>query len=293
METTLPWVLITGASAGIGREIAHVLAGKGWNLVLTALSQEKLEVLCNELSEAYGVEAIPFMADLSFEDSAEQLYEDFRGLRDKRGKVINITFLVNSAGIVLFGESVELQEKAVPMLCVNVITPTVLCALFGDDMRRRDGGTILNIGSLAANQPAPLFASYGASKTYIRNYSLALRQELAPFGVSVTCVQAGYIRTESDEKGGVKDERDRRFSHRNGTSARRAAEIAVRAALAGRSSVTIGVFNAFITWISKVVPLTIRATILSISLSIVNRKRISFKNNIRRRRPRRPGNTKR
>ncbi|MDR0785274.1 MAG: SDR family oxidoreductase [Treponema sp.] len=263
MKNVLRWVLITGASDGLGREIARVLGSKGWNLVLTARSREKLESLCRDLARDHGVEALPLVADLSREGAAEQLYHDCRGLWDRQGGAVTVSFLVNNAGSGLFGEGVELGSRAFPMLRLNIIAPTSLCALFGRDMKDRREGWILNIGSLTANQPTPFFASYGASKSYIRNYSLALRQELAPFGVKVSCAQPGFIRTNFDENSGVKSERYRRFSHKNGMPAHRVAKIAVRAALSGRGLVNIGIANTFTAWFSKLLPLGLLSAILA------------------------------
>lgn len=257
--------LITGASQGVGREIADILAQKGWNLLLVARSKDKLQEICTQLNAQYNIKAQYFATDLSEEASARQLFEHCLQ------QLLQIDLLVNNAGCGLFGESVELGDSARTMLKLNMLALTDLCALFGKAMKTRKQGSILNIGSIAGNQPTAYFASYAASKSYVLNYSLALRQELAPYGVNVTCAQPGYIRTNFDNSCHITSERYKRFSYKNGMTARAVAKGAVRAVLAKRSYVRIGAMNKCAAFFSGLIPRNVLAQILARSIRSLTR----------------------
>ena len=211
--TTSAWALITGASGGIGKEFASQLARSGWNLVLASRSLDKLETLRGELltmrqDASFRVEVIP--TDLSQPGAAKSLHQACldRGLP--------IELLVNNAGAGLFGECTALESAALDaMLNLNIHSLTTLCALFGKDMQARRSGSILNVGSFAGNQGTPYFAAYAASKSYVLYFSLAIRAELAPYGVRVTCLQPGYVATAFDANAGIASPKYLKFSARN------------------------------------------------------------------------------
>lgn len=254
------WSLVTGASAGVGKEIAKILAARGWNLVLAARSEDKLTVLKDELSRAYTVQIEIIKADLSKPGSAKDVF-DF--CTDKH---ITVDLLINNAGTGAFGESVVLQDSVIPMIHLNVISLTELCALFGRQMKERKNGSILNVGSIAGNQPTSYFASYAASKSYVLNYSLALRHELSPYNVNVTCVQPGYIRTAFDDNCNVVSEKYKKFSHKNGMTAHAVAKCCVSSVLQKRSFVRAGITNKIAAFVSGLIPRNFLAWILSISV---------------------------
>ncbi|MBP7479732.1 MAG: SDR family oxidoreductase [Spirochaetaceae bacterium] len=254
------WALVTGASAGVGREIAVILASKGWNLVLAARSEDKLSVLKEELISSYAVQIEVIKSDLSKPDSAKAVF-DFCV-----GKNIAVDLLINNAGTGAFGESVVLQDSVIPMIHLNVISLTQLCALFGSQMKERKSGSILNVGSIAGNQPTSYFASYAASKSYVLNYSLALRHELSPYNVHVTCVQPGYIRTAFDDNCNVVSEKYKKFSHKNGMTALAVAKCCVSSVLHKRSYVRAGLTNKIAAFVSGLIPRNFLAWILSISV---------------------------
>lgn len=252
--------LITGSSCGVGKEIALILAEKKWNLVLVARSEESLKKLSNEITEKYGVKVLVFPADLSKEESPSEVLDFCR----KSG--IKTDLLINNAGCGLFGESVELSSSVLPMLKLNILGLTQMCALFGKEMKERKEGSILNIGSIAGNQPTAYFASYAASKSYVLNYSLALRNELKPYKVNVTCVQPGYIRTDFDNKCLIKSEKYKKFSYRNGMSAKAVAKCAVKAVLAKRSYVRSGIANKFAAFFAGLIPKSFLSWCLALSV---------------------------
>lgn len=251
--------LITGASGGVGAEIAKILAKKKYDLVLVARSKDKLEALAKDLSENFGVNTHVFLADLTQCEMAKKIFEFC-----KSGN-ITVDFLINNAGMGLFGESINLKN-ADKLIQLNVTALTELCAVFGKEMKNNRSGNILNIGSLVGNQPTAYFASYAASKSYVLMYSLGLRQELAPFGVNVTCVQPGYIRTDFDNAALITSEKYKKFSYKNGMTAYAVANIAVKSALAHRSYVRAGVMNKILAFFQGLMPKNLLAWALSKSI---------------------------
>ena len=247
-KTTKQLALVTGASAGVGKEIADILAAKGFDLILAARSEDKLNTIKSELSEKYGVQIKVCPVDLGTENGPLHLYNFC-----KRSK-LTVDLLINNAGCGLFGEAIELGEKAIPMLKLNIESLTLLCSYFGKDMAERKSGSILNIGSIAGNQPTSYFASYAASKSYVLNYSIALRHELGRYKVNVTCVQPGYIRTNFDNACGIKSEKYKKFSHNNGMTPRAVAECAVKSVLAKRSYVRAGFVNKLAAFVTGLIP---------------------------------------
>lgn len=254
------WVLVTGASGGVGKEIAGIMAKKKWNLVLVARSADKLKELAAELIKENGVQVKECPCDLSKENAAHEIFD----FCEAQG--VKIDLLINNAGAGLYGASIELGDKALGMLKLNILALTQMCTVFGKDMAERKSGSILNIGSIAGNQPTPMFASYAASKSYVLNYSIALRHELGPYGVNVTCVQPGYIRTQFDNNCGIVSEKYKKFSYKNGMSAYAVASRAVKAVMKKRSYVRAGFTNKVAAFMSGLVPKNFLAWCISNSM---------------------------
>lgn len=242
------WALVTGASGGVGKETARILAGKKWNLILVARSQDKLYQLKTELNEKEGIDIRIFPCDLARENASHEVFS----FCEKEG--LKVDLLINNAGCGLYGPSIELGDKTLGMLNLNIIALTQMCMIFGKDMAERREGSILNIGSIAGNQPTPLFASYAASKSYVLNYSLALRHELSQYGVNVTCLQPGYIRTQFDNNCGIESEKYKKFSYKNGMTAYAVAKRGVKAVFSKRSYVRAGFVNKIAAFASGLVP---------------------------------------
>lgn len=258
------WSLITGASGGLGKEIAKILAKKGYNLVLVARSKDKLEQLKSELlNNDIAIECC--VCDLSEDGVALKV---FNFCEEKN---IKIDLLVNNAGCGLYGYSTDLQEKSVDMLKLNMVALTQMCAIFGKDMVQRKSGSILNIGSMAGYLPISFFASYAASKSYVFTYSLALRHELGEFGVNVTCVQPGYIRTEFDNNCGNLSEKYKKFSYKSGMTAKAVAKVAVSSVLKKRSYVRVGLSNKFMAFFSGLIPKNFLAWAISKTMKSLTR----------------------
>jgi len=183
--------LITGASSGIGLELAGQFGAHGSNLVLVARRKNKLLEAADEIRRRYGVRCVEFCTDLSDIDAADSIFEFCRK------ENIDVDVLVNNAGFgannAFLNLSVELQMH---MLQVNVLTLTKLTRLFLPAMVERNKGGIINVSSTGAFQPGPFMAVYYASKSYVYSFTFALADELAQSGVKVSCLAPGPVDTE-------------------------------------------------------------------------------------------------
>lgn len=179
-------VLITGASSGIGLELAKIFASKKDNLILVSRNAEKLDEICKKLSEKYGVSAVYYASDLSVPDSAKDLYDEII----KAG--FSVDYLINNAG---FGDNHEFLETDYEthekMIKLNVLALTELCYRFGRTMCRRRDGKILNISSVAAFSAGPDMSVYYATKAFVLSLSEALAEEFSEKNVTVTCLCPG------------------------------------------------------------------------------------------------------
>jgi hypothetical protein len=180
--------LITGASSGIGRDIARYLASQNYDLILTARREERLLELKKELKNV-NVKIIPL--DLSVEENCFKLYEDT--------KADNVEFLVNNAGFGAYGKFADVPlEREIQLINTNIKALHILTKLYLKDMIKRNSGHILNIGSAAGFLSGPTFSSYYASKNYVVRLTEAIHEELRRdkinVGVSVLC--PGPVKTE-------------------------------------------------------------------------------------------------
>lgn len=193
--------LVTGASSGIGREIARLLAGRGHGVALVARRAEKLRELADELSAAHGVRAEVLPTDLSDADARAALVPAVEQL----GLCVDV--LVNNAGSSTMGPIRASDPTAeIQMLRTNVEAPAHLCSLFVPGMAERGRGAVLNVASTAAFQPLPGQAGYGGTKAFVLSYTNALRGELAGTGVSVTALCPGPVETGFGQAAGLTDE---------------------------------------------------------------------------------------
>ncbi len=191
MLTTNETVLITGASAGIGRELAHVFAAHNANLVLVARRHGQLESLARTLREQYGVEVTVLSCDLTEMGKTRWLENEVHD----RG--ITIDVLVNNAGFGAVGKFASLSmDQQLDMIGLNVVVLTDLTRRFLPKMLGRDRGAILNVASTAAFQPGPNMAVYFASKAFVLSLTEAIAHEVRDSHVRVTCLCPGATETE-------------------------------------------------------------------------------------------------
>jgi short-subunit dehydrogenase len=185
------WAVITGASSGIGAELARVFAPRGYSLVLAARRAERLETLAGELRAQHGVEAEVLASDLEDPVSPAKLLEEI----EARG--IRIHTLVNNAGFGLRGRFARLPyDEQIAMLELNVLALTKLCRLVLPGLIERRTGGILNVASTAAFQAGPNMAVYYATKAFVLSLSEALHEETNRYGVTVTALCPGPTPTE-------------------------------------------------------------------------------------------------
>ncbi len=211
-------VLITGASSGIGWELAYVFARENYNLILVARSEKKLLELKADLEKQYRVRADVIVADLSTPNGATELIAKVSGLK------LSVDVLVNNAGVGVFGDFARETEwqKEKEMIQVNITALTELTKAFVPAMVQKGQGQILNIASTAAFQPGPNMAIYFASKAYVLHFSEALAEELRDTGVTVTVVCPGA--TESGFQSAAAMENSKLFKDKKVPSSKEVAE---------------------------------------------------------------------
>lgn len=227
--------LITGASSGLGRDLATLFAADGHDVILVARRRERLEELAQQLESQHGVRGHVLPADLAQAGAAARILDEVRA----RG--LDVDFLVNNAGFGgtgAFAEADPARESG--MIQVNVTTLVELTRLLLPDMISRRRGRILNVGSTAGFQPGPFMATYYASKAFVNSFSEALAYELEGSGVSVTLSCPGA--TETEFAGHAGNAESLLFRLGAASSAGVARE-AYQAMLAGRRLVVHGLTN--------------------------------------------------
>ncbi len=246
--------LVTGASGGIGEDLARLIAAGGRDVVLLARSAQKLQALADELSRMHNVTATVLTQDLSEPGAADAV------ARTLAGRQVTIDVLVNNAGVGTFGEFArENPEEQLRMLQLNIVTLTSLTRCLLPGMLERRRGRVLNVASTAAFQPGPRMAVYYASKAYVLSLSLALTEETANTGVTVTCLCPGPTRTGFQERAQMN--KSRLFQMTSVMSSADAARAGYDAMMAGRALVVPGVANKIGAQSMRFVPRRVAAKI--------------------------------
>lgn len=190
-------VLITGASSGIGRDMAREFAKRNYDLVIVARDTEKLEDLKTELESKHKINVKVVSMDLAIEENCKRLYEENK----------DIDILVNNAGFGLFGNFVETDlEKELNLIKTNVTAVHILTKLYLKDMVEKNSGKILNVSSIAGSMPGPLMCAYYSSKAYVLRLSEGIREELKKkkSNVKISVLQPGPVNTNFNNVAGVK-----------------------------------------------------------------------------------------
>jgi hypothetical protein len=245
-DSGAPAALVTGASGGIGREFAAVLAADGHDLVLVARGEDALRRLADDLSGRYGSAVTVVVTDLSDRASTAEV----RDALDERG--IEVDVLVNNAGFATYGEFVDLDlDRETDELEVNVVALTRLTKLFLPGMVDRGAGGVINVASTAAFQPGPGMAVYYASKAYVLSLSEALAEECRGTGVTVTALCPGPTETGFQSRAEMEESR---LLDAGLADARAVAEAGYRGFRAGRAVVVPGAANRLGTLLPRVLP---------------------------------------
>jgi uncharacterized protein len=193
-----PTALVTGASSGIGRELARLFAADGHDLVVVARRTDALDEVVREVTRAHAVKARALAADLAQAGSARQIYDEL----SRTGTTIDV--VVNNAGFGTHGAVAELPlDRQLAMIQVNVTSLTELTRLFLPGMLERNRGGVLNVGSTAAFQPGPFMAVYYATKAYVLSFTEALAEEVADTDLRVSCLAPGPTATGFGEEAGM------------------------------------------------------------------------------------------
>lgn len=238
--------LITGASGGIGFELAKIFAQKKVNLVLVARNEKRLAEIAEKFTRM-GIHVSIYQKDLSVLKNAEEVYNDLKN------KNMVIDFLVNNAGFGLHGDLTETSwQRELEMINLNMVALTYLTKMFASDMKKRGTGNILNIASTASFQPGPFMAVYCATKAYVLSLSEALNAELKGTGVIVSTLCPGVTDTGfHDVAKTVGTNLFNKYSH---ASAEEVAEYGYRLMMKGKSVGVYGFGNKVIVFSVRLSP---------------------------------------
>lgn len=189
MERNTSYALVTGAATGMGAEYARRLAARGYNLLLVDINPA-VEQVARNVAEQYGVQVRVRMADLGLPDSADDLY----GFCHEEDILVEV--LINNAGVYhdsdIVDDSVAFTRT---ILHLHVTTPALLCRLFGEDMRQRGKGYILNVSSITAHIAVQRLGTYGSTKAFLSAFTRSLHVEMKDYGVRVLAVHPGAVDT--------------------------------------------------------------------------------------------------
>jgi short-subunit dehydrogenase len=239
-----PVAIITGASAGIGAELARVFAKHGHSLVLVARREARLKALAAELEAGSAPPPVILPIDLASRDAVTRIAEGLAA-RD-----LEPEFVVNNAGYGLVGDAASRnRDDLLAMIDVNMRVLTELSLAFVESLQRHQGG-ILNVASVAGFLPGPNSAVYYASKAYVLSFSEALHRELRPAKVRVTALCPGPVATEFQARAGV----DRRTTSLLDLPASRVAEEGYRGLMRGKRLVIPGLGNKTMAFLPRIMP---------------------------------------
>lgn len=192
--------LITGASSGIGWELAKLFAADKSDLVLVARRKERLDALAEELKDEFGVDVYVLPKDLSDPEAPKEIFEELKAAG------IDVDVVVNNAGFGLRGPFANIDmDGQIDMVQVNVVALTHLTRLFLPGIIERGRGGILNVGSLAGFQPGPNLAVYYATKAYVLSLTEAISEEITNPNIKISCLAPGPVKTEFGEKSALDD----------------------------------------------------------------------------------------
>jgi short-subunit dehydrogenase len=245
------FALITGATAGIGYELAKLFAADHFNPVLVARDEARLKKVAAELQSAHNIEAVVLPKDLSNSAAPREIFDALQNSP--------VSVLVNNAG---FGSQSafadEKLELSLNMMHVNMDALVQLTYLFLQPMLKRNSGRIFNVASTAGFQPGPFTNIYYATKAFVFSFSVALAEELAGTGITVTTLCPGFTKTEFHERAGFQRS-SKWFSM---MSAQEVAQIGYRGLMSGKGIVIPGFRNKLTAAVSRRLPATLTARIV-------------------------------
>lgn len=247
--------LITGGSSGMGLEYARQLAAKGYDLILVSNQEKELAAAAESLQDAFPVKVTTRCQDLAQADAADRLYEWCRNQLQ-----VLPDMLINNAGMFFFKElETEDLARIQAMVDLHVVTVTRSCVLFGNAMKERGSGYILNMSSMAARIPAPGITVYSATKAYLRSFGRSLSYEMRPYGIGMTTVCPAAVATPLYRL----SEKWLRFGVRIGViqTPRRLVKRALRALFHKRRVVSPGLMNIYLPPLIGLLPGPLEAAV--------------------------------
>jgi len=258
MKTT---ALITGASNGIGLELAKIHASKGGDLVLVARSKAKMDALKADLEKQFHVAVYLIDKDLSTSTAALEVYEE-----TKRNN-IQIDILINNAGFGDFGMFAETDwDKELKMINLNITTLSLFTKLYLQDMLKRGNGKIMNVASTAAFQSGPTMAVYCATKAYVLSFTEAISNEVKDSGITLTALCPGATATGFQAAGAM--EESKLFKDKNLPTAKDVAVYGYRAMLKGKTVAIHGMMNYIMSNSVRFIP---RAIVLKVARKVLDK----------------------
>lgn len=244
--------LITGASSGIGKELAYIHAENGGDLVIIARSTDKLSQLKKEIEEKYKVQVLCITKDLTNPTAPQEIYDEVKSAN------IEVAYLINNAGFGGLGKFHEREwAKDLAMINLNIVALTALTRLFLPDMVANKLGRVLNVSSTASLLPGPLQAVYYATKAYVTSFSNAIAEELSGTNITVTNLMPGATETEFGRVSGM----DKTELFDNTASAKSVAQAGYDGMMKGKLDIIAGV-AAMQKLMLKAIPLTPKKMVL-------------------------------
>ncbi|SDG62166.1 SDR family NAD(P)-dependent oxidoreductase [Chitinophaga filiformis] len=256
------YILITGASSGIGYEMAQQLAALKYNLILSARSEDRLAAIQQELSSKYGIDVQYIAKDLSKTGQAFELYDAIKSAN------LQVSHLVNNAGFGNYGSFTDTSlEEELNMIDLNIRSLVILTKLFAKDMAARKSGRIMNVSSLLAFLPFPYQSVYSATKSFVLAFSETLAAELEGSGVVVTTLAPGttetaFISSDMRETNLLKSNKP--------TPVKTVAAAGVKLLLHGKGKKIVGFQNRFNAILAKIVP---SAAMMKIKKNLASQKK--------------------
>ncbi|MGA0558777.1 SDR family NAD(P)-dependent oxidoreductase [Larkinella sp. VNQ87] len=240
--------LVTGATSGIGRELANLFAKDGYNLVLVARSSESLNQIAQEYEQQFGITATPLAKDLTDPKAPEEIFDETQ----RRG--IQIDMLVNNAGMGEYGHFANETDlhKELSIIQLNATALVHLTKLYLKEMVKRNDGKVLMLASIASVMPHPLMAVYGATKAFILSFTEALQNELKDTNVSVTALLPGATNTDFFAKAGAEGTRVHQMAQQ--TEAEKVARDGYEALMKGKEKIISGLMNKAQVAMSHLLP---------------------------------------
>lgn len=241
--------LVTGATSGIGMELARLLAQRGYDLLLASRNAEKMKDIQQNFAKQYNVKVLTHEIDLSESRSAVSLFERCQndGLR--------VEVLINNSGFGLFGPHLDNDlDKITRLAQLNMISLVELCTLFAKPMKARRSGYILNVASTAAFQAIPYFAEYAASKAFVLHFSLGLAGELEEHNVTVSCLCPGPTQSQFFAVANPNGAGKSPFGGRPLMTAEEVAQSGIATLFARKLFVIPGFTNQFLAMLNRLFP---------------------------------------